>query len=349
MEPVRTSPLHSLSAAVDREWPAIRAARAEAARVKALFADEVRGLVSQDDMSVVVFGSLARDEVTVGSDTDWTLLVDGQASSTHFDVAREIERRVDAFGTGPGREATFGGFAFSHDILHRIGGGEDTNRNLTQRILLLLESNPIGPAEAHDRVLRGVLHRYVTEDAGWDAPSVNVPRFLLNDIARYWRTVAVDFAYKRRARASEGWALRTVKLRLSRKLTFASGLLACFSCARIPAVVGDAKDRSSAMIAHLLERVRLSPLERIAEMMLANGQLDPAARLFDSYDEFLGLLNDTGLREHLKKLAPEDAATDRTYQAAREIGRTFQDALDEIFFVDNATGIPELTRRYGVF
>jgi predicted nucleotidyltransferase len=348
MELTSTSPIDSLALAVGRDWPAIRKARVDALREKERFEAAVTGLVSREDMSVVVFGSLARDEVTSGSDTDWTLLVDGQASSTHFAVAREIGRRVEAFGKEPGREATFGGFAFSHDILHRIGGEHDTNRNLTQRVLLLLESSAIGPGEAHGRVLGGVLHRYITEDAGWNAKSVNVPRFLLNDIARYWRTVAVDFAYKRRDRDSEGWALRTVKLRLSRKLTYASGLLACFSCA-LDASVGNAADRSAAVIDHLLERVRLSPLERIAEMMVASGLTGPAARLFDSYDEFLQLLDDKSLRDGLKELAPEDAEADATYERARGIGRRFQDALDEIFFAANGTEIPDLTRKYGVF
>ncbi len=34
--------------------------------------------------------------------------------------------------------------AFSHDIIHQIGGQDDTNKNTTQRILLLLESCAIG-------------------------------------------------------------------------------------------------------------------------------------------------------------------------------------------------------------
>jgi hypothetical protein len=34
--------------------------------------------------------------------------------------------------------------AFSHDIIHQIGGQNDTNKNTTQRILLLLESAAMG-------------------------------------------------------------------------------------------------------------------------------------------------------------------------------------------------------------
>jgi hypothetical protein len=43
-----------------------------------------------------------------------------------------------------GREGLFGSMAFSHDLVHQIGGEDDTNRNTTRRILLLLESKVIG-------------------------------------------------------------------------------------------------------------------------------------------------------------------------------------------------------------
>src|SRR5580692_10630832 len=62
----------------------------------------------------------------------------------------------------PGQTGTFGNMAFSHDIIHQIGGQNDTNKNTTQRILLLLESCAIGKrTDAYERVILGVINRYL--------------------------------------------------------------------------------------------------------------------------------------------------------------------------------------------
>src|SRR5437868_9625673 len=88
---------------------------------------------ASEDTSLVVFGSLARGEWTSGSDLDWTYLIDGQANSDHLRIAQKINRLVRERFIGPGATGTFGNLAFSHELIHQIGGQNDTNKNTTQR------------------------------------------------------------------------------------------------------------------------------------------------------------------------------------------------------------------------
>lgn len=337
-------------------WNNLDIARNRAIEEKKRFTETFSNLLPEDT-SLVVFGSLARDEYTSGSDIDWTLLIDGRASSSHLDLAFNIQSKIKEFGIKqPGPEGTFGGLAFSHDIIHNIGGNDDTNKNTTRRILLLLESTPIGSSEAYNRVKREVLTRYVVEDWGWMNNKVTVPRFLLNDIVRYWRTLAVDFGYKRRQRQGLGWALRTIKLRMSRKLIYASGLIACFSCKTDSnlhcKITGstDPEAKNELVIKHLMHIMSMSPLDNLANLILENEQLHEAAtKVYESYDKFIGLLENGDTRKKLEELAPENAADDKTYKMARNISHTFQDGLNKLFLESNGTELFELTKEYGVF
>lgn len=163
--------IEELRQKVGGRWPALLKARENAWRTKG----ELEQLLvkgedkfTSEDTSIVVFGSLGRDEWTSGSDLDWTFLIDGQADPGHLDTSLEIRRRVTEAGfEHPGQTGTFGNIAFSHEIIHLIGGARDTNENMTRRILLLLESDAIGKLEldACSRVITQVLKRYLEEEA----------------------------------------------------------------------------------------------------------------------------------------------------------------------------------------
>ena len=130
----------SFEAKAGASWPAVRDAARLARDTRTKIAAQLKPL-SHENTSVVVFGSLARDEFTSESDVDWTLLVDGMADPEHIDVIHDIRDSLDRLGIpGPGSEETFGDIANSHELLHKIGGSDDTNKNTTQRLLLLLES-----------------------------------------------------------------------------------------------------------------------------------------------------------------------------------------------------------------
>jgi len=315
------------------------------------------GKYASPDTSLVVFGSLARGEWTSGSDLDWTYLIDGGAKSAHLQITQDIQKVLKEEDLGePGPTGTFGNMAFSHDIIHQIGGQYDTNKNTTQRILLLLESAPIGErTEAYVRVMRAVIDRYIEEDTHLltrDSKRYRVPRFLLNDIVRFWRTMAVDFATKQRDRAGRGWGLRNAKLRMSRKLIFASGLLVCFSSSLDPdlqnKISTDRNDVRFQLGNHIRDYLQLTPLEVLERFIRRHDIPDSVAKeLFDSYTEFLKVLNDETSRKALDELRSEESGSDPTFKQIREISEAFKGALDYIFFENRQ--IARLTREYGLF
>jgi hypothetical protein len=238
---------------------------------------------------------------------------------------------------------------FSHDLIHQIGGLDDSNLNTTRRLLLLLESKPVNRREAYDRVITGILRRYLQND--FRPFRLKVPRFLLNDLNRFWRTMCVDYASKYREQAGKKWCIRNVKLRLSRKLIFASGLLTCFYCDP-----GWIRQRSSQLAAnpeveglveYLLEFVARTPLDILAEAVDPIAMPTTARLLFDSYNTFLDRLDQECVRTKLENLSPEDAANDADYQGMQAIADQFEQGLEHLFFDDPRWN--PLTRKYGVF
>jgi predicted nucleotidyltransferase len=357
----RISPVRDLEQLLGVQWPRISAARL-AAQQKIETLDLAVSGETSPDTSIIVYGSLAREEFTQGSDLDWTLLVDGQADPQHQKELLSIRAKLESEGKEPGREKTFGKLTFSHPLLHMIGGEDDTNANTTRRVLFLLEAIPIGKyKQAFDRVRKHILYRYLTEDHGLSrkASAGNtrwVPLFLLNDMARYWRTMMVDFAYKQWDRGSRGYALRSLKLGTSRKLMYASGLLSCFWCD--PEISkGDygqvsAVEKIWTLNHKLSEMFLLTPLERFARFFLANAEnrflLDSAADFFKTYDDFLGLLEDNSIRDHLEQLLPEAIDEDPKFQLARSIRTRFEEDVKRIFLNDESP-LYHLTISKGVF
>ena len=347
--------IDNLERRLDANWLHLREARARSLATRVAL-QRLLAPFESEEVSVVVHGSLARDEFTSGSDLDWSLLVDGAADPKRHRLVREIDSRIaEVKAKKPGAEATFGTMVFSHDLVHYIGGQDDTNRNTTRRLLLLLESCCVSGEDPYHRVVRHILDRYVFEDRGlWKGSKYRVPRFLQNDFARYWRTMTVDFAYKQRDRYGNGWALRNMKLRISRKLIYASGLLACFRCHLDHTeeswnTLRKDEDRERLLVDYMSRGFQQTPLEILADILFRFPELDHSARvLFDSYDAFVGVLADADKRKRLDTLTGTEADVDEVFQTTRQLSHSFRDGLLQLFF-DEKSGIGELTRNYGVF
>jgi hypothetical protein len=336
------------------EWLHFREAARETARIEAIFRDALkaeapRGRVLDTDSSLVLFGSFARYEMTPESDCDWTLLINGVVNNRHAEDARLIQRAIKnaaADETGlknPAQGGAFGNLTFSHDLVHKIGGSADSNENLTRRILMLLESRAVSLSEADSAVevwqavVRSILERYFEEDVHFSKRK-KVPRFLLNDLTRYWRTICVDYAAKHQEQGGAKWAIRNAKLRLSRKLLYAVGLAFCFRCQLSPPAgdTGSEARSGEPFIASAMEFAATPPLEFLAAFIDAFLEGDnrrlASGYIFGAYDRWIELLGDPEKRKQLESLGHADAEQSETFRQVRQAGAQFAKGLKLVFF-----------------
>ncbi len=324
------SPLSALARAGGVRFAALEAARARTAERCDAARAELAGMPRDADVAVVLLGSWGRGELTSGSDDDVLVVTTG---GLRPGLRPRIEELQPAFAGASGAQGTFD-HVVTVEELATIGLEADSNRVLTRRMLVLLESAPLLGAEVHRAVLARLLEAYL----GGERRDRRPPRYLLNDVIRYWRTVAVDFEAKARAADDGKWALRHAKLRTSRTVLFAGGLLPLLECHHVTA-----DDAPALLLGELLQ----PPTDRIAAAFLRYEAVDAGVRTLGAYDRFLGLLDDPARRGALEHLARADAREDPTFQECRRLGREIQQGLAALLF--EREPLRRLVRQYGVF
>jgi hypothetical protein len=313
-----------LEARGDVRFPRIAAARALTASGLAERRRRLAEIAIDQDATVVLTGSWGRREATAASDDDFMVVFTGALREGAHPAPEAVAGALG--GRRSGQEAIFHRQVSLDDLRGKIGRDEDSNANLTRRMLLILESVAVAHGRLHASARRALLAGYLEAHSRDYRP----PRFLLNDLIRYWRTIAVDFESKMRARQGEGWGLRNAKLRLSRKALFAGGLLPVLQCYRC---------RAPAMLAFLAERMAVPPLDRIADAFVEHQALDAGVRALRAYDDFLGILDDPARREELGRLSRDGRAGSALWAEVLGLGEEFEAGLLSLLFDD-----PELRR-----
>lgn len=217
--------------------------------------------------------------------------------------------------------------------MENVGLDRDDNTNLTRRMLFLLESVPGTADDVYAAARKRVLRRYLDESVKGFRP----PRFLLNDTIRYWRTVTVDFAAKEQA-GPEKWAVRNAKLRTSRKILFAGGLLPIFGCVAL---------ERGAMFDFLSAQLDMPPTDRIAQAFLEHDATDPGARALGGYDEFIGLLDDEDFRRKLGEVTRATAHESEVFAEVRRLGGQLEAGFLALLF--ETEPLSKVVRDYGIF
>lgn len=285
------------------------------------------------NVDLIAFGSLARREATDESDFDYLVLVDGiprnpRLPSELLQLADSL-RREWATADGhdgdevrqPGATGLFGSVVGAFDLIEQIGLERDTNHSLTRRMLLLEESVSLLDEHIRERVVRAALDRYLI------MPGVDpgkVPRYLLNDVVRYWRTISVDYQAKANGRGRAG--LRYLKLLIPRKVQYASMLMSLLLCGKLPG--------REATTDSLLSQLDQPPLARLLVGYDEAPQAvqDAMRQTVRVTDEYLAKSAVSAWREDVSRGGDGPGGGSVEFETMRTEAKGLQDALETIFF-----------------
>ena len=297
-----------------------------------------------DEIDVLILGSYARLEASGVSDFDYLIVMHSLPSD--IQLGRQllraaddfIQERLDTSGESrrPGRTGLFGQITAAADLTERIGLEQDTNLSHTRRLLILEESRSIYRPDLHRKLVHAVCERYLVD---YDDPKPGPPRFLLNDVIRYWYTIAVDYQAKRWQGSDDGWGLRYLKLINSRKIAYAGTLASLLRCS----------EEQPASVEYLETEFLKTPITRLAQLALdvEFNQLDALRQCLVHAERFAHFLADGDLRAKIKRIrSPEEARGVAEFVEMRNASDGLQIALEQVFFESN---LVEAARHYLAF
>lgn len=284
-------------------------------------------------LDLVAFGSHGRQEVTAESDFDYLVLAtelpQEPAAARRLLGAADQLRTEFAMSEGqsdsikaPGASGIFGTVVGAFDLIQQIGLQYDTNHSLTRRMLLLEESVSFGNPEVHERVMRATLDRYLTVTR---APAEHTPRFLLNDVIRYWRTITVDYQAKALDGGRSISGLRYLKLIISRKVVYAATLMSLLYAE---------EQASLATVDHLYDQFTMPPLARLVGVY---PHMPPDVRLalaeiLRIVNRFLDRSGDSEWRDAVNTVGDIHDESVPEFTEMRGQARTLQQSLETVFF-----------------
>ncbi len=304
-----------------------------------------------EGIDVVLCGSFGRQELTPGSDCDFLILVQSDVDADYIsqlrlhvrDAARELQLEP------PGATGLFGDFAIATELYGRVGLDTDSYPNATRRMLLITESVSALNPDVRRSTIDRILQRYCSDYGKQNTDQVRnrVPRFFLNDLMRYWRTITVDYAAKQWMDGREASHLRRVKLLTSRKIlfagTFATGLTASY-------LADDERRLSERIQEHIASQCDQTPLDRLMALHEKLGSDGQAAlvRVLRAYCSFVSCMASEQDKSLIKNGFPDaDHQSSNLRMRVEKITDDIQEGLEQIFFDDPY--LASLTRSFGLF
>jgi len=251
--------------------------------------------LNPDELCCVVVGSVGRQEALAASDVDLIPVLSSPIALAAFKphdktLRKEIQDKLGC-KVSQGEDLTR---CVSMEELtdpESIGGEKDGSSALTRRILLLTEGKQAGGKLALNAVRRTVMEAY----AGADRSRGRHVLSLCNDIARYYRTLCIE--YKAKADdPNKDWCTRNMKLRHSRKFWY-------FSCLMTIVALAESNPQGDpAYISGLLDAFDRSPVQRLFNSVREE-QRGNAGRITEPFVWFLEFMATHAHRDRLATIA----------------------------------------------
>jgi predicted nucleotidyltransferase len=274
-------------------------------------------------ISVITTGSYARNEASEESDIDLFLIADEELDSLDKEISI-IRSIIDEEIPKPsGSTNTFGADVVEpiNVLVYNIGGVHDDNQKLTRRMLFLLEATWLFNEKKIHSYRRQLIEKYIKEGI----TEHQISKFFLNDIIRYYRTIATDFEYKV-TEAGKSWGLRNIKLLFSRKLIYFSGILVAAETFNLPRVE---------KIDKTIELLSLTPLERISKLSKHS-----PTEIFTIYNRFLENIAQKKVRQSLDSVERGRRNENPEFLALKELGNEFSFELSKWLKETYSSGHP---------
>ena len=234
-----------------------------------------------EEVTIPVAGSLGRLEAGTASDLDFFIVrTDG---SSHDEYDYMVKLAGDLKIKLPSPDGVFTQSISFSSTLENLGKKDESNAELAQRLLLILETQPVFNLDFYNKIVDGVLDKYFYLHK--ESPGKEMV-ILINDLIKYFRHICVNCQFNF-WHEEEKWALRNVKLRHSRVIMYAGLLFLILNSSKYGINKVD----------YVKERILLTPLERIASVISDNA-VDPLP-LLEYYDKFIGIINQETTRRSL--------------------------------------------------
>ena len=246
-----------------------------------------------DDLCFIVTGSIGRNEALGASDMD---IIPVARNTEALGVYRPFDQEVREqlrdrlkVGVSQGQNLTKLDVIDSLVDPESIGGPKDTSQCLTKRMLILTEGRQVAGCYSLEDIRQIILKAYGSKKRSSGRHTLS----LCNDIARYYRTLCIE--YKTKADVADAdWCTRNLKLRHSRKIWYFANIITIVKLA-------ESHPEGEGYDDELLQRFCKPPTERLCEALQEMQPIEIGS-LLETYSFFLEFMSSEKNRSTLSNI-----------------------------------------------